>query len=77
MGYSKKKIEELEETIKNTPCDLVVIGTPVDLRQIMKIDKPAVRLTYELKEVSKPDLEEILHKDLQKLKKEKKCCCGK
>jgi predicted GTPase len=77
MGYSKKQIEELEETIKNTPCDLVVIGTPVDLRQIMKIDKPAVRLTYELKEVSKPDLEEILHKDLKKLKVEKKCCCGK
>lgn len=60
MGYSSKQISELEETIKNTPCDVVVIGTTVDLRKIMKIDKPAVKVSYELEEVSKPDLKDLL-----------------
>ena len=60
MGYGEKQIEELEKTINATPCDLVIIGTPVDLRRILNINKPAVKARYELQEVSKPDLEEIL-----------------
>ncbi|MDH5462073.1 MAG: GTPase, partial [Candidatus Bathyarchaeota archaeon] len=40
--------------------DVVVIGTPVDLRQVLNMDKPAVRVTYELQELGKPDLEDIL-----------------
>ncbi|UCE44243.1 MAG: GTPase, partial [Candidatus Bathyarchaeota archaeon] len=60
MGYNKEQTSELEETINSTPCEVVVIGTPVDLRRILNMSKPAVRVTYELQEVSKPDLEDIL-----------------
>jgi len=60
MGYSTEQIEELEETINAAPCDVVVIGTPIDLRRVLNLNKPAVRVKYELQEVSKPDLEDIL-----------------
>ena len=60
MGYGEEQIRELEETINATPCDVVVIGTPVDLRKLLNLNKPAVRADYELREVSKPDLEDIL-----------------
>jgi predicted GTPase len=60
MGYGKEQIRELEKTINSTPCDLVVIGTPIDLRRVLNMNKPAVRVTYELQEISKPDLEDIL-----------------
>lgn len=66
MGYSKEQVTELQETINNTPCDVVVIGTPVDLRKIMSINKPAVRAIYELKEISRPGLEEVLREFLRK-----------
>jgi len=68
MGYSKKQIRELKETIDATPADLVVIGTPVDLRLITKFSKPAVRVTYELEEVGKLDLEKCLEPILSSLK---------
>lgn len=61
MGYSDKQVKELEETIKKTECDAVVIGTPIDLGKIINIDKPHTRVTYELKEVSMP-LSDILSK---------------
>lgn len=48
MGYGPKQIEDLEETIRRTPCDVVVIGTPIDLTRILKIEKPMVRAGYEL-----------------------------
>lgn len=60
MGYGETQIKELEQTINKTPCDTVIIATPIDLGKVLKIDKPSTRVTYELKEVSKPDLEEIL-----------------
>ncbi len=60
MGYGNEQIRELEETINATPCDVVVIGTPIDLRRVLNLNKPSVRVKYELQEVSKPDLEEIL-----------------
>ncbi len=50
LGYSQKQIEELNQSINNTPADVVVIGTPVDLRKFLNINKPAVKVTYELKE---------------------------
>jgi len=62
MGYGDEQIRELEATINATPCDLVVIGTPVDLRRLVKIDKPAVRVTYDLAERGKPDLADVLAK---------------
>jgi len=60
VGYGKKQIRELEETINATPCDAVVIGTPIDLRKALRLNKPAVRVRYELQEVGKPNLEEVL-----------------
>ena len=60
MGYGKRQIRELEETINATNCDTVVLGTPIDLRRIMQIRKPAVRVGYEIQEIGKPDLEEVL-----------------
>ncbi len=60
VGYGKEQIRELEETINATPCDAVVIGTPIDLRQALRLNKPAVRVRYELQEVGKPNLEDVL-----------------
>ena len=60
MGYSKKQIAELEETINKADADVVVIGTPIDLRRVVKINKPATRVKYELQEIGSPTLEEII-----------------
>jgi len=60
MGYGKEQIKELEKTIDSTRADVVVIATPVDLRRILKIRKPSVKIRYELEEIGKPDLEGIL-----------------
>ena len=60
MGYSAAQIKELEETINKIPADLVVIGTPIDLRRVIKLNKPAVRVRYELEEIGKPDLADII-----------------
>ena len=60
MGYGKRQTRELEETINATHCDAVVLGTPIDLRRIMEIRKPAVRVGYEIQEIGEPDLEEVL-----------------
>jgi predicted GTPase len=69
MGYSKEQIEELESTINRVECDLVISGTPVDLRKILNITKPIVHVEYDLLELSKPDLEAVLYqKIIAKLK---------
>ncbi|HEY0591476.1 MAG TPA: GTP-binding protein, partial [Thermoanaerobaculia bacterium] len=61
MGYGEQQIAELEETIRRTPCEVVVVGTPIDLTRVLKIDKPAVRVRYEL-EVQDPALEQMVVK---------------
>jgi predicted GTPase len=66
VGYGKIQIKELEETINASPSDVVVVGTPIDLRPILKLNKVAVRVTYELQELSSPNLEEILSDRLSK-----------
>ena len=68
LGYGKDQIHELEETINATPCDVVLIGTPIDLRRVLKINKPAVRAKYELQEIGTPTLEEILKAKFAKKK---------
>ncbi|MCX5794584.1 MAG: cyclic 2,3-diphosphoglycerate synthase [Elusimicrobia bacterium] len=50
MGYGDRQMDELRQTIDATPCDLVIIGTPIDLTKLLKINKPSVRVTYDLKE---------------------------
>ena len=60
MGYDEAQIHDLENTINAVECDVVVIGTPIDLSKIMKIDKPAVRVQYHLEEIGEPTLEDVL-----------------
>ena len=67
MGYSPKQIKDLEDTINKTPCDAVVIGTPIDLGKLIKIDKPVVRVRYELQEIGSPTLDDILTEFLARL----------
>lgn len=66
MGYSKRQVEELEATINRSDADVVLIGTPIDLRRVMKMDKPAVRVRYELDPVSGPDLAKLVVERLTK-----------
>jgi predicted GTPase len=60
MGYGEEQICDLEETINATPCDLVIIGTPIDLRQVVHIHHPADRVRYELQVIGQPTLEGVL-----------------
>jgi predicted GTPase len=66
VGYGKEQIKELEETINKAPCDVVLIGTPIDLRHVLRLNKPAARARYELKEISTPTLEDILKQKFSK-----------
>jgi len=60
MGYGAEQTAELQQTIAATPADLVVIGTPIDLRRLIDIDKPSVRVRYELQEIGTPTLSDVL-----------------
>ncbi len=60
MGYGQKQIEELRQTINNTPADVVIVATPIDLTRLIKIEKPAQRVRYELQEIGQPTLTELL-----------------
>jgi predicted GTPase len=60
MGYGDDQVKDLETTIARTPCDLVLIATPIDLRRVLRIDKPALRVGYELQEIGRPDLADVL-----------------
>ena len=62
MGYGSAQMKDLERTINNADCDVVIIGTPIDLRKLISINKPAVRVTYDLQEIGKPNLEDVLQK---------------
>jgi predicted GTPase len=66
MGYSEEQRHELEETIDRVPCDVVVVATPIDLAKIIHISKPSVRVTYEMEEVTHPNLGAILDQVTQK-----------
>ena len=65
LGYGEEQIRELEDTINKTPCDTVLVGTPIDLTRVLKINKPATRASYRLQESGSPTLEEILKKRFQ------------
>jgi predicted GTPase len=60
MGYGDKQIRELEKTINAVDCDLVLVGTPIDLTRVLKIKKPSQRVRYELQEIGRPTLEDLL-----------------
>ncbi len=60
MGYGDEQMRDLETTINNTPCDLVIVGTPIDLRRVLKVKHPMDRVRYELQEIVTPMLERLL-----------------
>jgi len=64
MGYSDQQIKDLQTTINNCDCDSVVIGTPIDLRRVVKIEKPCTRVFYDLQEIGRPNLEELIREKL-------------
>jgi predicted GTPase len=66
MGYGAKQMRDLEQTIANTPCDVVVVGTPIDLPRFIKIKQPVVKIGYELQEIGQPDLKVILDEFVKK-----------
>jgi len=66
MGYSDEQLKDLETSINNTDCDVVIIGTPIDLTRIVNIKKPTARVFYDLQEIGKPDLSGILGNFVQK-----------
>jgi predicted GTPase len=59
MGYGDKQVDELRETIARSDAELVLIGTPIDLRRLIDLDKPALRVTYRLQEVGEPTLADV------------------
>jgi predicted GTPase len=60
MGYGQEQMEELRETIARSDAELVLIGTPIDLRRVIDLDKPALRVTYRLQELGRPTLAELM-----------------
>jgi len=62
MGYGDAQIADLEETINNIPCDLVIIATPIDLTRVLRINRPTQRVGYELQEIGSPTLNDVLAK---------------
>jgi len=64
MGYSRQQLRELEETIDKADCEVIVAGTPIDLKKIIRVNKPILRVRYELDEIGNPDLKDILKKFL-------------
>jgi len=60
MGYGDQQVKDLEETIANTECDVVIIGTPIDLRRVINVKQPSVRVAYDLQEIGHPNLVDVL-----------------
>jgi len=60
MGYGRRQMEELRETIARSDAELVLIGTPIDLRRLIDLGKPALRVTYRLEEIGEPSLAGVL-----------------
>ena len=66
MGYGEEQLRDLEATINACDCDVVVIGTPIDLNRVIDIKKPSVRVFYDLQSIGKPSLEDVVLNFLKK-----------
>src|SRR6188472_3186052 len=60
MGYGREQMEDLRKTIEGCDAELILIGTPIDLRKLIDLDKPAMRVTYKLQEIGEPTLKDVL-----------------
>ncbi|HDI51280.1 MAG TPA: GTPase [Bacteroidetes bacterium] len=67
IGYGEKQIRDLEETINRTECDSVIVATPIDLRRVVKLNKPATRVKYELQEIGDPTLSSLIEGFISKV----------
>jgi predicted GTPase len=67
MGYSKEQIKELQETVNNTPCDAVLVATPVNLAALIKLKKPVIRVSYEIADMEEPGLKGVVEEFLQRV----------
>ena len=65
MGYGPEQVKDLQKTISRVDCDLVIIGTPIDLERYVKIPQPSLRVMYDLQEIGHPDLKDVLKKFLK------------
>jgi len=70
MGYGDDQVRELEATIERVPCDVVIVGTPIDLSRLVKIRQPVVRVRYELQEIGRPDLADALAGFLERIRRD-------
>ena len=66
MGYGEKQLRDLEATINACDCETIVIGTPIDLNRVIKIEKPSVRVTYNLQSIGQPAFKDVIHDFLAK-----------
>ncbi len=64
MGYGERQMRELEETLNRSDADLILVGTPIDLTRILDLNKPSQRVRYELQEIGRPTLAELLKRRL-------------
>jgi predicted GTPase len=65
MGYGPEQVKDLQKTISRVDCDLVIIGTPIDLERYVKIPQPSLRVMYDLQEIGHPDLKDVLKRFLK------------
>lgn len=72
MGYGAKQVKDLEKTINATKCDSVIIGTPINLAKLIKINKPTVRVSYDLQEIGSPSIADVLKELFNQPTKKKK-----
>lgn len=68
MGYDDHQLHELEQTINNADCDIVLLATPVNLSELLRIRKPALRVRYEYQDHGSPCLEDVLKRRLTEVK---------
>jgi predicted GTPase len=71
MGYSDDQVRDLEATIERVPCEVVIVGTPIDLSRLVKIRQPVVRVRYDLQEIGRPDLADALQGVLEQLQRQR------
>jgi len=69
MGYGEEQMKDLSATIERTDCDSVIIATPIDLKRVIQIDKPSTRVEYNLQEIGRPNMEDVLTEFVSKIKK--------
>jgi predicted GTPase len=77
MGYSKEQVRDLERTINACPCDVVVVATPIDLRHLLTVKHRMVRVGYELEEIGRPKLDEVIAGALARIEEQRRAGAGR